>query len=91
MKKCKHCQQVKPIAEFSIKDKGKPGALCRVCAAKKHREWYAEKKDEISINRSVRNLNRTLNVLRRKATDSGYKINITYTDRFVVTMEKLPE
>lgn len=89
MKKCSQCQLVKPIAEFSIKDQGKPGALCKACAAKKHREWYAENKEEISIKRSVQNLNRSLNVLRRKAQNAGYKINIQYTDQFIVTMEKL--
>lgn len=89
MKKCSQCQLVKPIAEFSIKDQGKPGSLCKACAAKKHREWYAENKDEISIKRSVQNLNRSLNVLRRKAQNAGYKINIQYTDQFIVTMEKL--
>lgn len=89
MKKCSHCQTVKPIAEFSIKDRGKPGALCKTCAAQKYREWYAENKEEISIKRSVHNLNRSLNVLRRKAQNAGFKIKIEYKDQFVVTMEKL--
>lgn len=89
MKKCSQCQLVKPIAEFSIKDQGKPGALCKACAAKKHREWYAENKELISLKRSVQNLNRSLNVLRRKAHNAGYGIKIEYTNQFIVTMEKL--
>lgn len=89
MKKCKNCQETRPISEFSLKDKGKPGTLCRVCAAEKNREWYNKNKGEIQVKRSVNKLSHSLNLLRRKAQDAGYKIDVKFTDQFVITMEKI--
>lgn len=89
MKKCSVCQQVKPLVEFSKKDHGKYSSTCKKCAAKRQRLWYEGNKQEISIKRSVNSLNRTLNVLRRKATQAGFKLKIEFTDQFVATLEKL--
>lgn len=89
MKKCNHCQQVKDLTEFSKVANGKYGAVCKVCAAEKQRQWYEENKDRISVERSVNHLTRSLNLLRRKASNIGYKISVVEEDGFLIQMEKI--
>lgn len=88
-KKCRACQQVKPLAEFSLRNQGKVGARCKACSAKAQREWYSENKDEIKIERSIAYLTDALNKLRRKAKDQGLEIKVQFTDQFIITAEPL--
>lgn len=86
-KKCRICQLVKPVTEFSRSNRGKVSARCKECAARLQREWYNENKGDVQIQRSVATLTDALNKLRRKAKDKGLDVKVTFTDQFVITVE----
>lgn len=88
MKTCSKCLVEKPLEQFSKRNGGKFGSVCKVCTAKYQREVYNQKVEEISIRRAVTRLNQIINTWDKKASRAGFKLSIAHKGEFVVSLEE---
>lgn len=88
MKKCKICQQVKPISEFYTVN-GKVRNKCKSCYMEIQRDWYGENKAEIQLRRNSRYLAKRINVLIETAAELGYRVEFDVKAGFEIKLEKV--
>ena len=53
VKKCRKCQEEKPLAEFYVRD-GRRENTCRACKSAKSAEYYRLNKDRINARRRAK-------------------------------------